>query len=535
MRSQSGRLQHQKNGPSEVEDPLAEETNEEPSKFPYREDLNDIVSLWQGRICSVECDAIVNAAEEYYNDRRHPLSETIFRLAGPSLDLEVTQIALESNPNNSTIGCRTGDAIITNAYLLPCSKVIHTVGPRYNEKYRTAAENMLHSCYRTCLQTLVENDKSTIIFTCIHSERKNYTLKDGAPVALRTVRRFLERYPGKVKHVVFAMQSAVEHSFYYDQMKLYFPRSKAEERTARHLLPSDTGNEIGEIVCPERQIRIGTAPTHNERSTTSLDFPKVGLSRDHARTTLAGSAHPAVKEGEIDTKAVAKPASSNFGRVSVITGSSALAMTDEVFCGMQGDVDARKKEAVNSAAQDAMIIYGRYIRKAATTDLSHIESWKAIYKCGLDIAGRQTVALVGCRIPAAASWSELLLYFIKLMDVVVNKEYTLVYFHYNLGSRPEFGWLRRIYKLLPQKYKDNLKAVYLIHPTWWLNLGIAFVRPFVSDRFWLKVYRIYDLRQLYSYVPPESIKVPDLILQYNQSLYGDAPATSTAAIGREYL
>ena len=30
--------------------------------------------------------------------------------------------------------------------------VIHTVGPRYNEKYKTAAESALFSCYRSVLQ-----------------------------------------------------------------------------------------------------------------------------------------------------------------------------------------------------------------------------------------------------------------------------------------------------------------------------------------------------------------------------------------------
>ena len=45
--------------------------------------------LRQGNVWQVECDAIVNAAEEYYNDCRNPVSEAIFRTAGPSLEMEV--------------------------------------------------------------------------------------------------------------------------------------------------------------------------------------------------------------------------------------------------------------------------------------------------------------------------------------------------------------------------------------------------------------------------------------------------------------
>jgi O-acetyl-ADP-ribose deacetylase (regulator of RNase III) len=35
---------------------------------------------------------------------------------------------------------------MTRAYLLPAKKIVHTVGPRYNERYKTAAESALHYC-----------------------------------------------------------------------------------------------------------------------------------------------------------------------------------------------------------------------------------------------------------------------------------------------------------------------------------------------------------------------------------------------------
>ena len=37
-------------------------------------------------------------------------------------------------------------------------RVIHVVGPRYTEKYATAAENSLSRCYRACLELLVESE-----------------------------------------------------------------------------------------------------------------------------------------------------------------------------------------------------------------------------------------------------------------------------------------------------------------------------------------------------------------------------------------
>ena len=57
---------------------------------------------------------------------RTGISGQIHQAAGPQL---VEEISI-------TEGCRTGECRITRAYLMPAKRIIHTVGPRYNEKYR---------------------------------------------------------------------------------------------------------------------------------------------------------------------------------------------------------------------------------------------------------------------------------------------------------------------------------------------------------------------------------------------------------------
>lgn len=44
--------------------------------------------------------------------------------------------------------CGTGEVRVTQGYSLPARYIIHTVGPKYNIKCQSAAENTLHSCYR---------------------------------------------------------------------------------------------------------------------------------------------------------------------------------------------------------------------------------------------------------------------------------------------------------------------------------------------------------------------------------------------------
>lgn len=45
-------------------------------------------------------------------------------------------------------------------------------------------------------------------------------------------------------------------------MPLYFPRSEAEENSARWQLPADVGGYYGEPVMPDREIRIIDNPQH---------------------------------------------------------------------------------------------------------------------------------------------------------------------------------------------------------------------------------------------------------------------------------
>ena len=67
--------------------------------------------------------------------------------------------------------------------------VIHTVGPRFNVKYRTAAESALHNCYRATLELTKEAGLVTLAISPINSVRRGYPPEAGAHMALRTFGR----------------------------------------------------------------------------------------------------------------------------------------------------------------------------------------------------------------------------------------------------------------------------------------------------------------------------------------------------------
>lgn len=88
-------------------------------------------------------------------------------------------------------GCETSEAKMTDAYNLPCKKVIHTVGPVY--KVGNNNEEKLSKCYINSLKLAeeyrVQNnlEEITIAFPCISTGVYGYPKKEAAKVVLDTL------------------------------------------------------------------------------------------------------------------------------------------------------------------------------------------------------------------------------------------------------------------------------------------------------------------------------------------------------------
>uniref|UniRef100_A0A673KSM0 Ganglioside-induced differentiation-associated protein 2-like n=1 Tax=Sinocyclocheilus rhinocerous TaxID=307959 RepID=A0A673KSM0_9TELE len=237
---------------TEEDDQLTNQLNSLESPFLFRQDINSKIVLFNGDVALLNCTAIISTSNETLTDK-NPVSDSIHRYAGPELRDELLKLK----------GCRTGEAKMTEGFNLAARFIIHTVGPKYKAKYRTAAESSLYSCYRNIMQLAKEHAMASVGLCVVSTVKRAYPLEDATHIALRTVRRFLENHGENIETVVFAV-SDVEEPVYRKLMPLYYPCSKKEEKISLPLLPADIGNTEGEPVVPERQIRIAEKPGNLE-------------------------------------------------------------------------------------------------------------------------------------------------------------------------------------------------------------------------------------------------------------------------------
>ena len=150
------------------------------------------VELFQGDITKLEVDAIVNAANTSLLGGGG-VDGAIHRAAGPKLLEECRKFN----------GCKTGEAVITSAYNLPCRYVIHTPGPVWNDG-RKGEPELLKECYTNCLKIANEKECNTIAFPSISTGIYGFPIREAALIATDTVKSWKTNFPEKVIFVTFS-------------------------------------------------------------------------------------------------------------------------------------------------------------------------------------------------------------------------------------------------------------------------------------------------------------------------------------------
>jgi len=157
--------------------------------------------IWQGDITRLKVDAIVNAANSQMCGCFQPLHSCIDNIihskSGIQLRLKCADIMRRQGHEEPT-----GQAKITAAYNLPCEYVIHTVGPIVQGPLTKKHEELLSSCYKSCLDIAAENGVKSIAFCCISTGVFMFPNQRAAEIAVETVKDWLSATGSEMK-VVF--------------------------------------------------------------------------------------------------------------------------------------------------------------------------------------------------------------------------------------------------------------------------------------------------------------------------------------------
>ncbi len=192
---------------------LTEETRQK--GIVILEELSPIqpgIYVWQGDITTLQCDAIVNAANSgmtgCYVPNHRCIDNCIHTFAGTQLRLDCAEMMHRQGYEEPT-----GQAKITPGYNLPCKYILHTVGPIIRGRLTTDDCKLLASCYRSCLELAAENNLESVAFCCISTGEFHFPNDKAAEIAVTEVRTFLQKETS-VKKVIFNVFKDLDKEIY---------------------------------------------------------------------------------------------------------------------------------------------------------------------------------------------------------------------------------------------------------------------------------------------------------------------------------
>ncbi len=174
--------------------------------------INNRLVLWCGDITTLKADAIVNAANSALRGCFVPchacVDNIIHSVSGIQLRLACDELMNEQGYDEPT-----GKAKITPAFNLPCSYVLHTVGPIVSGVLTKKHCEQLADCYKSCLELASDKGLKSVAFCCISTGEFHFPRRKAADIAVQTVTDFLQT-DKRIERVIFNVFKQEDYDIY---------------------------------------------------------------------------------------------------------------------------------------------------------------------------------------------------------------------------------------------------------------------------------------------------------------------------------
>jgi hypothetical protein len=202
--------------------------------------------------------------------------------------------------------------------------------------------------------------------------------------------------------------------------------------------------------------------------------------------------------------------------------------TMELDCGSEerqllvdrlGTTSLNMEERVEEQTKD----FTELVRRSQEEDLTEVEKSGCLYQAGVDRQGRPVIVFIGKWFkPELVDMKQALLYLIRTLDPVVDRDYSVVYFCTRTSSDNmiSYWWMKEIYSQLPYHYKKNLKDFYTVHPSMWTRLTSWWFTTFMAPAIKHKLHNIHEVKELDQVINSTEFDIPMFIQEYDMSING---------------
>jgi O-acetyl-ADP-ribose deacetylase len=181
------------------------------------------IELWNGDICDLEVDAIVNAANLSLW-MATGVGGAIKRAGGDEIEFA----AVRQGP------VPLGGAVTTPAGKLAARAVIHAVSL---DRDRRTSGPIIEAAVRSAMSRAREIDATSIAFPALGTGVGGYPIEEAARITVETVRDELRNSPS-IQHVIFALRGGVA----YEAFQLELSREAARQAAAPAEATPPTGS-----------------------------------------------------------------------------------------------------------------------------------------------------------------------------------------------------------------------------------------------------------------------------------------------------